>query len=154
MLLARSHADLHNIRLGVDRIVRISDRIVGIGPVGIGLDGLLAAVPGLGVFYSAVAGGALIFEGIRARASVGVLIQMAAYLAVDTLLDVPGGVLNSILDTLFTGHKWSANLLFKHMDETIYIEGTREQMRNRPEYAELMSRVRARKENRRIVFLG
>jgi len=154
MIFARSHADLHNIRLGVDRISQISDRIIGIGPIGVGLDGLLAAVPGLGVFYSVIAGGMLVFEGLRARASTGTLIQIAAYLAVDTLLDVPAGPLAAIADTLFTGHKWSANLLKKHMDETIYIEGTRDQVRNRPEYADLMARVRAGKETRRIVFLG
>ena len=34
MFLARSHADLHNIRLGVDKVREVSDRLIGIGPVG------------------------------------------------------------------------------------------------------------------------
>ena len=157
-MLARSHVDLHNTRLGIDRVKKLSDRIVGIGPVGIGLDGILGFVPGLGVFYSLIAGAMLLSAAVRARASAGTLIHMSGLLVVDALLDVPagtpGGVISSLADTLFTGHKWSANLLLKHMDETIYIEGTRERVKDRPEYAELLARIRAGKEKRRIVFLG
>jgi hypothetical protein len=154
MFFARSHADLHNIRLGVERIKNISDRIVGVGPIGIGLDGILSWIPGAGVAYSAIAGAMLVGEGIRARAATGTLIHMAALLFVDTFLDVVPNPVSAVADTFFTGHKWSANLLLKHMDETIYVEGTRDQARQKPEYAELMARIRAGKEKRRIVFLG
>ncbi len=153
-LFARNHAELHNVRLSVERISKISDRIVGVGPVGIGLDGILAMVPGVGPLYSALAGAMLVWEGVRARASAGTLIHMSALLVVDTLIEAPGGPIAAIFDTLFTGHKWSANLLTKHMDETIYIEGSREAVKHRPEYADLMARIRAGKEKRRIVFLG
>lgn len=154
MFFARSHADLHNIRLGVERIKNVSDRIVGVGPIGIGLDGILSWIPGAGVAYSAIAGAMLVGEGIRARAATGTLIHMAALLFVDTFLDVVPNPVSAVADTFFTGHKWSANLLLKHMDETIYVEGTREEARRKPEYAELMARIRAGKEKRRIVFLG
>ncbi len=66
---ARSHADLHNIRLGVERVKKVSDRIVGIGPIGIGLDGILGFVPVLGVAYTVIAGSMLMMAGVRARAS-------------------------------------------------------------------------------------
>jgi hypothetical protein len=154
MFFARSHADLHNIRLGVERIKNVSDRIVGVGPIGIGLDGILSWIPGAGVAYSAIAGTMLVGEGVRARASTGTLIHMAALLFVDTFLDVVPNPVTAIADTFFTGHKWSANLLLKHMDETIYVEGSRDEARRKPEYAELMARIRAGKEKRRIVFLG
>lgn len=154
MFFARSHADLHNIRLGVERIKNVSDRIVGVGPIGIGLDGILSWIPGAGVAYSAIAGAMLVGEGIRARAATGTLIHMAALLFVDTFLDVVPNPVSAVADTFFTGHKWSANLLLKHMDETIYVEGTAAQARQKPEYAELMARIRAGKEKRRIVFLG
>jgi hypothetical protein len=154
MFFARSHADLHNIRLGVERIKNISDRIVGVGPIGIGLDGILSWIPGAGVAYSGIAGTMLVLEGIRARAATGTLIHMSALLFVDTFLDVVPNPVSAVADTFFTGHKWSANLLLKHMDETIYVEGTRDQARQKPEYAELMARIRAGKEKRRIVFLG
>lgn len=154
MFFARSHADLHNIRLGVERIKNVSDRIVGVGPIGIGLDGILSWIPGAGVAYSAIAGAMLVGEGIRARAATGTLIHMAALLFVDTFLDVVPNPVSAMADTFFTGHKWSANLLLKHMDETIYVEGTAAQARTRPEYADLMASIRAGKEKRRIVFLG
>ncbi len=158
-MLARSHVDLHNTRLGIDRVKKLSDRIVGVGPIGIGLDGILGFVPGLGVAYSLIAGAMLLSSAVRARASAGTLLHMGGLLAVDALLDVPAGtpvlgLASSFADTLFTGHKWSANLLLKHMDDTIYIEGTREKVKDRPEYAELLARIRAGKEKRRIVFLG
>lgn len=154
MFFARSHSDLHNIRLGVERIKNVSDRIVGVGPIGIGLDGILSWIPGAGVAYSGIAGAMLVIEGVRARAATGTLLHMAALLFVDTFLDVVPNPVSAVADTFFTGHKWSANLLLKHMDETIYVEGAREQARNKPEYAELMARIRAGKEKRRIVFLG
>lgn len=154
MFFARSHSDLHNIRLGVERIKNVSDRIIGVGPIGIGLDGILSWVPGAGVIYSGVAGTMLVLEGVRARAATGTLLHMSALLFVDTFLDVVPNPVSAIADTFFTGHKWSANLLLKHMDETIYVEGTAAQARGKPEYAELMARIRAGKEKRRIVFLG
>ena len=124
------------------------------GPVGIGLDGVLSWIPGVGIAYSAVAAFLLMAQGVRARASTATLMQMGALLVVDTLLDGTGGPISGVLDTLFTGHKWSANLLNKHMDDTIYIEGSREDVKDRPEYASLMARIRDGKEKRRIVFLG
>ena len=39
-----------------ERIKRLSDRLVGVGPFGLGLDGVLAWIPGAGTAYSAVAG--------------------------------------------------------------------------------------------------
>ena len=154
---ARSHEDLHNIRLGVERVRKVSDRIIGIGPIGIGLDGILGFVPVLGVAYTVIAGSMLMMAGVRARASPMTLLHMGALLAIDTLLDVPAGTLpgigSSLADTVFTGHKWSANLLLKHMDHTLYIEGPREKAKAGPEYAALMAQVRAGKEKRRIVFL-
>ena len=153
-MLARTHADLHNIRLGIGKLRSVSDRLVGVGPVGIGLDGILSFVPVVGVVYSAVAAGLLMLEAVRARASSQTLIHMGALLFVDTLLDVPGatpfGILSGVADTFFTGHKWSANLLLKHMDDTLYVEGGRDA----PGNAALMADIRSGKEKRRVVFLG
>jgi hypothetical protein len=82
-------------------------------------------------------------------------------LTIDTLLDIPASAdmlplvpFAGVADTLFTGHKWSANLLLKHMDNTLYIEGRRADLRGGAEHAELMSRIRSRKEKRRVVYLG
>lgn len=156
-MLARSQLDLHNIRLGVGKISRLSDRIIGIGPLGVGLDGVLSFTPVAGVVYSAAAGALLLAHAVRARASAGVMLEMFVLLAINTLLDVPGGtplgIFSGIADTVFMGHRWSADLLLKHMDQTLYIEGSRAQASAHPEFAQVMADVRAGKEKRRVVFL-
>lgn len=153
MFLARSHLDLHNIKNSIDRTKKMSDGIVKIGPFGFGLDALLGFVPWAGGAYSGGAGIVLCIDAVRARAAPMVVAEMALILAVDTLapfIPKAGG----IIDALFTGHKWAADLLLRHMDETIYFEGSREQAQGSSEYRDLMARVRAGKEKRRVVFLG
>jgi hypothetical protein len=59
-----------------------------------------------------------------------------------------------VADMLFTGHKWSADMLTNHMDDTIYFEGTRKDVQGTAEYRDLLERIRAGKEKRRVVFLG
>lgn len=152
-MFARSHLDLHNIRLSIERVKKLSDNVVGVGPVGIGLDGILGFVPVAGQVYSAGAGALLCMEGVRARASATTIIQMGTILVIDTFSSLLPGV-GGLIDALFTGHKWAANLLIKHMDETIYFEGKRRDVKDSREYAELISRIRSGKEKRRVVFLG
>ena len=156
---ARSHVDLHNIRRSVEKIRGLSDRLIGLGPFGVGLDGLLSFVPipGVGVAYSGLAAAALLYHAVRARASPAVFIWMALILAIDTLLDVPASAdllpvipFSGMADTLFTGHKWAANMLLKHMDDTLYLEGGG----GGAGHAEPTSRGGSRKEKRRIVYLG
>ena len=67
MFIARSHIDLHNIRQSVDRIGDISDNVIHLGPIKLGLEAVLEFVPFVGEIYSIVAGGLLIIEGMRAR---------------------------------------------------------------------------------------
>jgi hypothetical protein len=162
-MIARSEEDLHNIRLAVERIHKLSDRLIGLGPFGVGLDGMLSFVPipGVGVAYSGLAALALMVQAVRAHASPGVLFHMAVILTIDTLLDVPASAdllplipFAGIADTLFTGHKWAANLLLKHMEETLYLEGRRQDARGSAEHAELIGRIRSRKEKRRVVYMG
>ncbi|MBP7704600.1 MAG: DUF4112 domain-containing protein [Caulobacter sp.] len=153
MFFAQSHLDLHNIKSSIERTKQMSDGVIKIGPFGVGLDALLGFVPPLGAAYSAGAGAILVIDGMRARAAPMVLAEMTLILAIDTLtpfIPKAGG----IIDALFTGHKWAADLLLRHMDETIYFEGTREQAQASSEYRDLMTRVRAGKEKRRVVFLG
>ncbi|HVY34977.1 MAG TPA: DUF4112 domain-containing protein [Caulobacteraceae bacterium] len=148
----RTLVDLHNTRLSIERLRHISDRIVGLGPFGIGLDGLLGWIPGFGAIYSVGAGGLLIYHGLRVRASAGVLFQVAVLITANTfsnLIPTAGGV----VDMLFTAHKWSANLLLANMDRTLYVEGNRQDAAEAPEYLALMERIRSGEERRRVVFL-
>ena len=52
-----------------DRIRRLSDRVIGVGPWGLGLDGVLAWVPVAGTVYSVGAAGLLLYEAAKADAS-------------------------------------------------------------------------------------
>lgn len=152
-MFARSHLDLHNVRASVERVKKLSDNVIGVGPVGLGLDGILAWIPMAGKIYSAGAGGLLIVEAIRARSSATVLVQMSAIILIDVFANSVPGV-GALADMLFAGHKWSANLLLKHMDDTIYFEGRRADVKGAPEYADLIGRIRSGREKRRVVFLG
>ena len=98
-----------------DRIRQLSDRIVGVGPWGLGIDGVLAWVPVAGTLYSVGAAGILLNEAYQAGASRKTLIRMAAYLGLDS---VSSGVplVGWALDTLFTGHAFAARALQKDIE--------------------------------------
>lgn len=152
----RTLVDLHNTRLAIENLRRVSDRLVGLGPFGIGLDGLLGAIPGLGEFFGAIysvgAGVLLFYHGWRGRASAGVLFQVGFLIAARTLsnfIPIAGG----LVDMLFTAHRWSADLILANMDRSLYIEGDRAEAERSPEYAVLMDRIRSGEERRRVVFL-
>lgn len=98
-----------------ERIRKLSDNLIGIGPWGLGIDGVLAWVPVAGTVYSVGAAGLLLLEAIQAGASRATLLKMAAYLGVDSLSSgVP--VLGWAVDTLFTGHAFAARALQKDIE--------------------------------------
>lgn len=98
-----------------DRIRQLSDRIVGVGPWGLGIDGVLAWVPVAGTLYSVGAAGILLNEAYQAGASRRTLVKMAAYLGLDS---VSSGVplVGWAIDTLFTGHAFAARALQKDIE--------------------------------------
>lgn len=98
-----------------ERVKRLSDRLVGVGPVGIGLDGILAWVPVAGTAYSLGAGGLLLTHGVSAGASPMTLARMAAYIALDSAASVPP-VIGWAIDTLFPGHLMAAKALQKDIE--------------------------------------
>ncbi|USQ94615.1 DUF4112 domain-containing protein [Caulobacter sp. RL271] len=105
----------HRAWRAAETIKRLSDRLIGVGPVGIGLDGVLAWVPGVGLAYGLGAGGLLLFHAIHARAAPATVGRMAAYLAADNLSDtVP--VLGWAIDTVFPGHLMAAKALQKDIE--------------------------------------
>jgi Domain of unknown function (DUF4112) len=155
MFFARSHIDLHNIRQSVERIGNISDNVIHFGPVKLGLEAVLEFVPFLGEIYSIVAGLLLVIEGVRARVPGTTLMSIAFLIGVRTFLGtgnlVPGiGALGEVAAAAFRAHKISADLIAKAMDDTLYVEGHK----GDPEYDDILARVRAGKEKRRVVYLG
>ena len=109
-----------------------------------------------GGLYSFGAGVVLLSDGVRGRCAPMVLLEATMVLLADLAIGiapVPGG-LGKLADVLFSGHKWAADLMLKHMEETIYFEGARKDVVNTPEYREILARIKDGKERRRVVFLG
>lgn len=98
-----------------ERIKRLSDDLISLGPWGIGLDGVLAWIPGANLLYSAGAGGLLLYEAIGAGASGATLARMGLYLATNTAMaEVP--VVGWAMDTLFRAHFMAARALQKDIE--------------------------------------
>ena len=105
-----SRADAHRIWITAEKIKRVSDGLLQLGPFSVGVDGLLAFVPVAGTAFSLAAGAWLILEALRARASVFTLARMCAYLGLRTLVSVIP-LEGWLADFLFRGHMFAANAL-------------------------------------------
>lgn len=104
--------DAHRAWLAAERIKRLADRLVGLGPFSIGLDGLLAPVPLAGTAFSLAAGVWLLSQAIRARASAFTLSRMLLYVGFRTLCSVVP-LEGWLVDVLFRGHMMAARALQK-----------------------------------------
>ena len=105
----------HRAWRNAERIKKLSDNLIKIGPWGLGLDGVLAWVPVAGTLYSLGSGGLLLYEGVQAQASSWTLTRMATYMIVNSALsDVP--VLGWAMDTLFRAQLMAANALQKDIE--------------------------------------
>jgi hypothetical protein len=105
----------HRAWRNAERIKRLSDKLISIGPFGIGLDGVLAWVPGANLVYSVAAGGLLVAEGFAAGATPATLLRMGVYLAADSATsEVP--FIGWAVDTLFPGHLLAAKALQKDIE--------------------------------------
>jgi hypothetical protein len=100
----------HDAWIIAEKIKRVSDRLIDLGPFSIGLDGMLAWVPVVGTVYSIVAGVWLVAEGRRVQASAWTLARMVFYVgfrSASSLVPVEGWA----VDVLFRGHMKAANAL-------------------------------------------
>ncbi len=104
--------DAHRVWLTAEKIKRVADRLVGLGPFSIGLDGLLAPVPFAGSLFSLGAGAWLVSEGIKARASALTLARMTFYVGFRTLASIVP-LEGWLVDILFRGHMMAARALQK-----------------------------------------
>jgi hypothetical protein len=104
--------EAHRVWITAEKIKRVADRLVGLGPFSIGLDGLLACVPVAGTLFSLGAGVWLIVEGLRAQASVFTLARMSLYVGFRTLVSVVP-IEGWFVDILFRGHMMAARALQK-----------------------------------------
>ena len=148
----RTIADIEKIWSNVEGVKKLSDRVIGIGPFGLGLDAILTWVPVVGTAYTVGTGGWLILQAVRAKASPMTLAQMAAYMAVDTTTGtVP--IAGDIVDTFFPGQLLAAKALQREIEATHWVEDTEAAARASGDHARHEEAVRSDKALRRIVYL-
>ncbi len=152
----RSIADIEKIWSNVEGIKKLSDRAVGIGPFGIGLDGLLTWVPVVGTVYSLGAAGWLLVQGMQARAKPATLLQMVSYLGLDTATTAVGEVVPfapDLGDLLFPGHLMAAKALQKDIETTHWVEANEREARASGAHEGHVADMRRNPKLRRIVYL-
>ncbi len=110
--------DLLAIRASVDRMGRLSDNIFRLGPLSVGLDGVLSWIPAVGELYSAGAAIFLIGQGLRARVDIGTLVVCGALMTSRTVITaVP--LFGPLVSDVLTMHKWSAKLIVAAIDRKL-----------------------------------
>ena len=110
--------DLQAIRARVEQVGRLSDGLVRFGVFRLGIDGVLAWIPGVGELYSAAAGGFIIYQGYRAGVSMKTLVTCAGLMLGRTTIGaVP--LAGAVAADLFTAHRWSARLVLKEIDRKL-----------------------------------
>ena len=154
----RTIGDIEKIWTHVEGVKKLSDRAVGIGPFGIGLDGRLTWVPVVGTVYSVGAAGWLLVQAARAKASPGTVARMLGYLGLDSVTTVIGEVpfldfVPSVVDVLFPGHLLAAKALQKDIETTHWVEASEREARASGEHERHLTEMRRKGGLRRIVYL-
>ncbi|CAL1692387.1 hypothetical protein MMB232_02553 [Brevundimonas subvibrioides] len=152
----RSIGDIEKIWSNVEGVKKLSDRAVGFGPFGVGLDGLLTWIPVVGTVYSVGTSGWLLLQATRAKASPGALLRMAAYLGADSTATAVGEVIPfgpDVIDFFFRGHLLAANALQKDIETTHWVEANEREAKASGDHDRHVAAMRADPKKRRIVYL-
>ena len=154
----RSVADIEKIWSNVEGVKKLSDRVLGIGPFGIGLDGLLTWIPVVGSVYSLGASGWLLLQAVRARATPATLAQMFGYLGLDGVITLTGevpllSIAPDLLDVVFQGHLLAAKTLQKDIETTHWVEANEREARASGTHEGHVADMRRNPKLRRIVYL-
>jgi hypothetical protein len=117
---ARSPAELARIRDSVANVGRLSDSLVRLGPLRLGVDGVLTWIPGLGEAYSVLAGGFIIIQGLRAGVPLHILaLCVLLMFSRTTVSAIP--LAGPLAADLFTAHGWSARLVVRAIDARLTV---------------------------------
>ena len=148
----RSIGDIEKIWSNVEGVKKLSDRVVGLGPFGVGMDGLLTWIPLVGDAYTVGAGSWLMVQALRARASTATMARMAAYLVSDTATAaVPFA--GAVVDTLFPAHLMAAKALQRDIETTHWVEANEREAKASGDHDRHVAAMRADPKKRRIVYL-
>ncbi|HEY5409174.1 MAG TPA: DUF4112 domain-containing protein [Caulobacteraceae bacterium] len=113
-----AEVDLERIRRSVALVGRLSDGLIRIGPWGLGIDGVLSWLPGVGDIYSILAGGFILVQGARARVPLLTLLGAGALLASRTAIGaVPLG--GPAVADLFVAHRWASRMVVRAIDRKL-----------------------------------
>jgi len=154
----RTIGDIEKIWTDVEGVKKLSDRAIGIGPFGIGLDGLLTWVPVVGTAYTLGAAGWLLIQAARVKASPATVFRMLGYLGLDSLTTAVGEVpfldfVPSVVDVLFPGHLMAAKALQKDIETTHWVEASEREARASGDHDRHLSEMRGKGGLRRVVYL-
>lgn len=151
-MASRTIGDIERIWSSVEGIRKLSDRIIGVGPIGFGLDALLTWIPVVGTTYTVGAAGWLLYQAHQARATPGTIAKMVGYLAFDTATGaVP--LVGDAVDTFFPGHLMAARALQKEIESTHWVEADEASSRASGEHDRHLETIRSRPHLRRLVYL-
>ncbi len=118
MRLARPDDQLVKIRDSIALVGRLSDSIVHVGPLSLGVDGVLSWIPGLGEVYSVAAGAFILVQGARAGVSAPTLALAGGLMLSRTAVSaIP--LAGPLASDLFTAHRWSARLVVGAIDRKL-----------------------------------
>jgi hypothetical protein len=122
----------------------------------VGLDGLLTWIPVVGTVYSVGAGGWLLLQALRAKASPGTILRMVGYLGIDSATTVVGEAVPfapDVVDFFFPGHLLAAKALQKDIETTHWVEASEADARTSGDHDRHLAAMRADPKKRRIVYL-
>ncbi len=147
----RSIQDIEKVWSRVEGVRKLSDRVIGIGPWGVGMDGLLTWIPLVGGAYSVGAGALLFASAFQAKASPSTLAKMAAYLVFDVATtEVP--VVGSAVDFFFVGHQFAGRALQKDIESTHWVEANEREAKSSGDHEQHLADMRAAG-RKRVVYL-
>jgi hypothetical protein len=164
-MIARSVKDLEGVWSQLEGSKWLTDKIIGFGPFGIGLNGITAlatdAVPvlGIGVFqaFTLMVGLYLLMQAFRARTSPGAMIAMALVLLLDAAFDLldllPVPFLGGLVDAIFRGPLLAAKIIQKDIERTHWIEGSARDAHASGQHAKNLAEMHAQKK-KRLVYLA
>jgi hypothetical protein len=114
--------DLVAIRRSVERVGRLSDGLVRLGPFRLGADAALSWIPGVGELYSGAAAIFLLVQGTRARVPLSTLVLAGALMGGRTLITaIP--LAGPAAADLMALHGLSARLIARAIDKRIAANG-------------------------------
>jgi len=154
----RTIGDIEKIWSNVEGVKKLSDRVVGLGPFGIGLDGLLTWIPVVGTAYSVGTAGWLLWQAVQVKAGPGTVVRMLGYLGLDSVTTAIGEVpfldfVPSVADMLLRGHLMAAKALQKDIESTHWVEASEREARAAGDHDRHLATVRNDPKLRRIVYL-